>query len=55
MTTPIVTEIHRALEPVGRDTFADARPAERQAAILRPAFRLVTGGGARPPAPLRAA
>lgn len=54
MTTPIVTEITRALEPVGRDSFADPRPAEHQATILRPAFRLVAGGG-RPTAPLHAA
>ena len=25
MLTPIVTEIHRALEPVGRDTFIGTR------------------------------
>ena len=55
MTTPIVTEITRALEPVGRDPFADARPAEQQATILRPAFGRRGLGVTRPPAPLRAA
>lgn len=61
MTTPIVTEIPRALEPVGHDTFIDgpvapATPAghrSRYAAprlVARASSGRATGRGARSPA-----
>ena len=48
MLTPIVTEIHRALEPVGRDTFIGGRE-------LSNVVRLVARERPAPVVPARAA